>query len=95
MTFGRVIGEVLLDGEFAAEVAAFVGSADGSLDVGLHVSDVGFIDNHLHAYLYGSGPTFGALVMAVLDLLGQQHDNFGVHCCYLSNIKYYSYGCHG
>ena len=78
-TFGWVVGEVLLDCEFAPEDASFVWRTDGSLDLCLHVSDVGFIDNHLHAYLDVSKPTIGNLLVALLHLLGQQHHDLRIH----------------
>ena len=68
-TFGRIDGEVVLNGEFAAENPSFVWSADGSFDFGLDVGEVGFIDYHFDAYLDRSTPTIRALLLAGLHLL--------------------------
>ena len=71
MTFGRVIGEVLLNRELAPEDSALVRRSDGSFYFCLHISDVRFIDNHLHAYLYASRLTIRRLLLAFLHLLRQ------------------------
>ena len=49
VTFGRVVGEIVLDGEFAAEQAAFVGCADWAFDVGLDVGQVCLIEDDFDA----------------------------------------------
>lgn len=78
-TFGRVVGEVILDGEFAPKDAAFVGRPHGAFDLCLYVHDVGLIGYHLHAYLDRSTPTVRALLHALRHLPRDRERHLRVH----------------
>lgn len=81
-TFGRVDGEIVLDGQLAPEDAALVRRAHGPFDLRLDVGKVGLINYHFHAYLHRSRPTIGTLLDALLHLLGNTHTHLVIHFCY-------------
>lgn len=48
IAFGGIGGKVVLYCQLASENTAFVGGAEGPIDVCLDVCDVSFIDDHTH-----------------------------------------------
>lgn len=50
-SFRWIVREVILNSKLASEESSFVGSTDWPLDVGLDVSGITFVNNHLDTYM--------------------------------------------
>ena len=79
VALGRVVREVVFDGQFAPEDSSFVGCAEGSFNFSLHIGYIGFIEDDFGAYLDRGGLTIWGLFLAFLHLLGQHHYYLRVH----------------
>lgn len=49
-TFRRIVGEVAFYGQLTAEDPASVGRVHRANNVGLHVEQIGFIENYVHTF---------------------------------------------
>lgn len=50
-SFGGIVREIILNSELASEDSSLVRSANWAFDIGLNVSCVAFVNDHLDAYI--------------------------------------------